>query len=149
MKVIVRKSTKDFKYKVKEIIEVKDGYAVNYLIPQQLVYPFSEANQKILEENLRQAASKAALIKKEAVATAAKIKKQVFTLGVKAGEKGNIFGSVTNLQIAKAIGDAIGIKVGHNQIEVKEPITEVKRHTITLKLHPEVQTDVTLEVKAV
>ena len=148
MKVIVRKSSKDFNHKVKEVIEVNDGYAVNYLIPQQLAYPFSEANQKILEENLRQVASKAALVKKEAVALAAKIKKQVFTLEVKAADKGHIFGSVTNLQVAKAISDAIGTKVEHDQVVLEEPITEVKSHTVTLKLHPEVQTDVTIEVKA-
>lgn len=150
MKVIVRKQTKDLNYPTGEVIEVKDGYAVNYLIPQGIVYPFSERNKKILKENLRQAASRAALLKKKAVELAAKIKKQVFTLEVKAGEKGKIFGSVTKLQIAKAIATQIGnIEITHDQIELKEPITEVKEHTVTLKLHPDIQTDVTLNVKSI
>lgn len=148
MKVIVQKSTKGLG-KAGDIIELSDGYVVNYLLPHKIVLPAYQGNEKVVQENIRQATHKQALIKQKAVALAQKIKQQTFTLAVKAANKGKIFGSITHLQIAKAVNEQYKeIELGHDQVILKAPMTTLGEHTIVLKLHPDVQTEVTLEVKA-
>lgn len=149
MKVIIREDTKGLG-KAGQVIEVNNGYAWNYLIPSHIVFPANQANQKILDENLRQASQKEALIKQKAVDFAQKIKKETFTIEVKAAEKGKIFGNVTNLQIANAINEKIKeLDIKHDQVILNEPIKELGKHTIVLKLHADVQTELTVEVTAV
>lgn len=151
MKVIIRKETKELKLgEVGQIIEVKDGYALNYLIPKQIVLPAHQATEKIVAENLRQASQKKSLVKQKAIALAQKIKQQTIILEVKAADKGKIFGNITNLQIAQAItAEVDGATLTHDQITLKEPIKEVGSYTVILKLHPEVETEITIEAKAI
>ena len=148
MKVILQKNIKQLG-KVGEIIEVANGYANNYLLPNKIVVPANQGNEKIVAENLRQANKKKELVKKQAVQLAQKIKNQTITLKVKAAEKGNIFGTITPLQIAKAIIEKVdNLTLTHNQVILKESITTVGEYNVVLVLHPQVQTEITLHVKA-
>lgn len=148
MKVIIQKKNKNLG-NIGNIIEVKDGYALNYLIPNKIVLPAHQATEKIVAENMRQADQKKALIKQKAVELAKKIKQQAITLTVKAAEKGKIFGNITNLQVAKAISEQVeGATLTHDQVTLKKPITEVGNYTVNLKLHQDVETEITIEAKA-
>ena len=93
-----------------EIVKVKNGYAVNYLIPQGMAVLATESAKKVLAENLRQRAHKEAKFRADAEELAAKLNELVLTISAKVGNNGKIFGSVNNIQIAEAIV-ANGIEV--------------------------------------
>ena len=123
-----------------QIVEVSDGYARNFLIPQGIA---AEATGSVLNEvKNREAAKahKAAVELAEAKETAEKLEGVVVTLKVKAGsaESGKLFGSVT----AKDIGDALekehGITVDRRKINLDEPIKKFGKYEIPVKLHPQV-----------
>ena len=147
MKIILRKAVENLGEQG-AILNVKDGYAANYLIPAHKAYRFSEAMQKVLKEDMKQATSKASLIKKKAVELASKVRKQHFIFRIKTAKNGKIFGSVTLEQLAQSISQQMeGLQITSKQLVIKEPITEAKNYIITLKLHADVQTDVSLKVQ--
>lgn len=148
MKIIIIKTTKGIGERG-ELLEVKDGYAFNHLIPKKIAVPATESNRKALEERLKQAEDKATLVKKKAQELAKKIKQQKFVLQAKSsGEK--IFGTLTHLQIAQAINEKLGgnAQIQHTQVSLKAPIHSIGRHPVILSLHEDVQTEIEIEVKA-
>src|SRR5690606_25095989 len=88
-----------------DIVKVKAGYGNNYLNPHGYALIAAASNRKVVQENIRQAAHKAAKVKQDAEALAQKIGDLSIEIGTKAGETGKIFGAVTALQIAEALKD--------------------------------------------
>ena len=122
MKIILKQAVANLG-EVDEIVEVKNGYAVNYLVPQGYAVVATPSNVKQHEETLRQRAHKEAKKVADAEALAAKIAEQKPTIAVKVSEAGKIYGSVTAAQVAEALA-AAGIEVDKKDItvpEVKEP----------------------------
>ena len=102
MEVILKEDIISLGYK-DDVVNVKKGYARNYLIPQGKAIIASESAKKVLAENQKQRAHKLAQIKADAQAIADKLEGVSLTIGAKASSTGTIFGSVNNIQIADAL----------------------------------------------
>lgn len=146
MKIILKEDISNLGYK-DDVVEVKNGYARNYLIPQGKAIIASESALKVLAENLRQRAHKLAKIKADAEAVAEQLKDVAVTITAKVSSTGTIFGSVNAMQIAEAL-EAKGITVDRKAIELKEAIKEVGNYTVNIKLHKEVVVELPVEVTA-
>ena len=130
-----------------DVVEVKNGYGRNYLIPQGKAVIATESALKVLAENQRQRAHKLAKIKAEAEALAAALEGVSLTIGAKTSATGTIFGSVNALQIAEAL-EKLGHNVDRKVIVLKENIKEAGNYTCTLNLHKEVSVQIPFEVVA-
>ncbi|MBD5204302.1 MAG: 50S ribosomal protein L9 [Bacteroidales bacterium] len=146
MKLILKENVADLGYK-DDVVEVKNGYGRNYLIPQGKAVIASEAALKQLAENQRQRAHKLAQIKAEAEAAAQALEGVKLTIGAKTSSTGTVFGSVNAIQIAEAL-EKLGHQVDRKIISIKEPVKEVGVYTATIKFHKDVVTEVEFEVVA-
>ena len=144
MEVILIKDVEKLGY-ANDIVNVKPGYANNYLIPQGYAKAATAAARKVLAENLKQRAHKDAKILADAQALAEKLANLPLTITVKA-EEGKIFGSVTSADIAEALA-AKDITVDRKAISV-DSIKTVGEYEATVKLHREVKATVKLSVVA-
>lgn len=131
-----------------EVVTVKDGYGRNYLIPQKMAIIANAANMKKLDAIKEKEAAAAAKILAEFQTVADKLKGQTLKIGAKAGSSGKIFGSVTNLQIAQAIKDQLGVEVDRRIIELPEDVKDLGTYSAAVNLHKEVQATVAFEVVA-
>ncbi|MBL4592955.1 MAG: 50S ribosomal protein L9 [Flavobacteriales bacterium] len=147
MKVILKENKEHLGFK-DEVIEVKNGYARNFLLPKGIASLATPSAIKMLEENLRQSAVKNKKIQDEAQTTADALNEIVIKVSVKAGEKGKIFGSVTTAQIADAINKA-GHKVDKKYIKIKgDAIKNLGSYEASIRLHKDVTAEVKFDVGA-
>lgn len=130
------------------VVDVKDGYARNFLFPRGLALEATPGNLKVLEQ--QKAAEQARLDREqeEAQEVAAKIDGKTITLKMKTGENGKLFGSITTKDIADAIDQAYGVSIDRRKIELKEPIKSLGTQQIEVRVHPEVSARITLTVAA-
>lgn len=136
MEIILKRDYKNLGSKG-EIVVVKPGYARNFLIPRNIASLADEGVKKVIMENSRQAALKSLKLKEEAQALVARLEGMSVLIRVKIGEEGKVFGSVTALQISKALKEQ-GIAVDHTAISLDVPIKQVGAYKAQLTLHPEV-----------
>ncbi len=146
MEVILKQDVQGLGYK-NDQVKVKAGYGRNYLIPNGLALIANASNKKLTEENIRQAAHKAAKLKQDAEALAARIGELTIDLGTKAGESGKIFGAVTALQVADVL-KAKGFDVDRKRISFKEQPKQLGTFSVMLDLHKEVKHEITIKVVA-
>ena len=144
MKIILKEDVTNLGYK-DDVVEVKDGYGRNYLIPQGKAVIANNSNLRQLEENQRQRAHKLAKIKADAEALAAQLKDVTLTIGAKTSSTGTIFGSVNAIQIAEAL-EKLGFNVDRKNIVVSETVKEVGNYNATVNLHKEVSVEIPFEV---
>ena len=145
MEVILREDVANLGYK-DDIVNVKKGYARNYLIPQGKAIIATDSSKKVLAENLRQQAHKLEAIKNNAVELGEKITAVGnLTIGAKTSSTGKIFGAVGPIQIAEALEKA-GVTVDRKLIALKASIKEVGEYTASAKLHKEVTVEIPFEV---
>lgn len=144
MEVILKEDVPNLGYK-DDIVNVKRGYARNYLIPQGKAYIATESAKKVLAENLKQRAHKIEKIKNEAQELAKKLEGISLTIGAKTSSTGTIFGSVTNIQIADALKEK-GFEIDRKLIIIKDSVKEVGIYKATAKLHKEVSVEIPFEV---
>ncbi len=145
MEIILKQDIPSLGYK-NDIINVKDGYGRNYLIPKGLAIQATESAKKVNAENLRQRAHKEEKIKNEALEFAAKLEGLSLTIGAKTSSTGKVFGSVNNIQIAEAIKKE-GFEVDRKNIKLpEEQIKQVGKYVSTVKLHREVSVEIQFEV---
>jgi len=131
-----------------DIVEVKNGYATNFLIPQGIASMATVTAKKIHAENMRQRAHKEAKIRAEAEALAAKLNAANVTLETKVSAKGKIFGSVNNIQVAEAL-EAQGIAVERKNITLpKDTIKEVGEYEVSVKCYKDIKATVKVNVVA-
>lgn len=129
-----------------DVVNVKDGYARNYLIPNGLAINATKTARKVHEENLRQRAHKEAQLKDAAEELAKKLKDVSITIGAKTSTKGKIFGSVNTIQIAEELAKQ-GFEVDRKNVTIKEElIKEVGKYTANVKLHKEVHVEIPFEI---
>ena len=132
-----------------EIVTVKNGYALNYLIPQGMAIMATPTNRKILAENLKQRAFKQDKIKNIALEMAGKLQGLSVRIGAKASSSGKIFGSVNAIQIADAIKAQHQIEVDRKRILIDgDSVKELGTYTAKVSLHKEVQAEIQFEVFA-
>ncbi|MEN8120371.1 MAG: 50S ribosomal protein L9 [Bacteroidota bacterium] len=128
-----------------DIVEVKNGYGRNYLIPQGFAILATKSAKKIHAENLKQRAHKEEKIKNEAMTVAETIKSVEIKIGAKTSSTGKIFGSVNTIQIADILKNK-GIEVDRKKILIKDSVKEVGKYTAVIKLHREVDVELPFEV---
>ncbi|MBP3551205.1 MAG: 50S ribosomal protein L9 [Alistipes sp.] len=144
MEIILIKDVENLGY-ANDIVDVKPGYANNYLIPQGFAKAATASAKKVLAENLKQRAHKDAKILADAQALAEKIANLPLTFAVKA-EEGRIFGTITSADIAAALAEK-GVEVEKKNVTV-EAINTVGEYKAAVKLHREVKAEITLSVVA-
>ena len=148
MEVILKQDVPNLGY-ANEKVNVKPGYARNFLIPQGIAILATEPNKKILAENLKQKAFKEDRVRNEAEELAKELKDITVKIGAKAAESGKIFGSVNAIQIAQALKDQFKFDVDRKKIHVDgEHIKELGTYKARIILHKEIQLDINFEVFA-
>ena len=108
-----------------ELVTVKNGYARNYLIPSKLAVEANPSNLKQMDEKLTQLKKKEAKLLAEINNVIAVLKQSPLRIGAKTGTSGKIFGSVTSLQIARAIRDQKGYEIDRKRITIPEEVKEL------------------------
>ncbi len=148
MEIILKQDVKNLGYK-NDVVNVKPGYARNFLIPQGMAILATPSARKVLAEEIRQQAFKQERIKKEATELAQVLEGLSLRIAAKASETGKIYGSVNNVQIANAIKEAKDLTVDRKQIIIKEDsIKEVGTYKAVIRLHKEVSVEISFEVFA-
>jgi len=117
-----------------EAVKVKNGYARNYLIPQKLAVEASPSNLKQLEEKLKVKAKKEAAMLAQVKQVIAALQESPVKIGAKTGTSGKIFGSVTSLQIARAIRDQKGYDIDRKRINIVDEVKELGTYKASIDL---------------
>ena len=123
-----------------DIVDVKQGYGRNYLIPQGYAILATPSARKVVAENLRQRAHKEAKLKAEAEEIAAQLAEVKLTIGAKTSSTGKIFGSVNSIMISESLKEK-GFDIDRKKIVLKD-VKEIGTYTALIKLHREVKVDV-------
>lgn len=144
MKVVLLKDV-DKLGKAGEVVEVASGYANNFLLRRDLAVELTPENLNTLKNQQKAAAEKAQRLLEEAGEIKNKIADQHFTLKVKTGSQGKLYGSVTTMDIA-AVLEKAGYKVDKRNISVEEQIKEIGEYKVEVKLHPEVNASIVVDV---
>ncbi|NWJ50248.1 MAG: 50S ribosomal protein L9 [Bacteroidetes bacterium] len=148
MEIILKKDVTKLGY-ANDIVTVSNGYARNYLIPQGYAVLATATNKKIVAENVKQRAFKAAKLKTEAEDIAKSIEAVSVRIGAKAAQNGKIYGSVNALQIAEALKEQANIEVDRKKIIIDgESVKEVGEYVAKINLGKEVSASIKFEVYA-
>lgn len=145
MEVILKQDVAKLGY-ANDIVDVKPGYARNYLIPRGMAVIASESAKKAVAEELKQRAHKLAKIKEQAEAAAKKIEGVSLTIATKVSATGTIFGSVNDVVIANELAK-LGHEIDRKLITVQN-IKSVGDYTATVQLHKEVAVEIPVKVVA-
>jgi large subunit ribosomal protein L9 len=111
-----------------EMVDVKAGYARNYLIPQKYALEASASNTKILEERRKQKQKKEDKLMAEVASVTEVLKASPIKVGAKVGTSGKIFGSVTAIQLARAIREQKGYEIDRRRISIIDDVKEAGTH---------------------
>jgi len=130
-----------------DVVEVKPGYARNYLVPQGKASQASAAKIQELEHHKRQIAEKVAKQLKDLQKTKKQLEKLALEFKAKAGEEGKLFGSVTPAQVAELLAEK-GFEIDRRKLGMAEPIKELGEHTVELRLHGGVAASLKIVVAA-
>jgi large subunit ribosomal protein L9 len=145
MEIILKQDVEKLGFK-DDLLQVKPGYARNFLIPNQLAVVATVSEKKIHAENLKQRAHKESKLKDEAEKLAKSLEEKTVKIGAKAGENGKIFGSVNTIQLADAL-TALGFEIDRKRITIKnEPIKEVGVYQADVVLHKGIVQTIDFEV---
>lgn len=147
MKVILQQEVKKLGQKG-AIIEVSEGYARNYLLPQKLAIPATNSNVNTAKLQKEAETRKQQRILDEAKVLAAQMSKVEVSIPVKMGEGGKLFGSVTAKDIADAMSAQHKLEMDKRKIELKDSIKALGTYTVTIKIHPEVSTQIQVHIIA-
>jgi large subunit ribosomal protein L9 len=147
MKVILNADVKG-SGKKGQVINVADGYARNFLFPKKLAVEATNANINAISAEKDAAQHKKQLERAEAQKLGEQMKGMHVDVSVKAGENGRLFGSVTTQQIADALQAAYGVKIDKRKISLPEPIKNLGPAAADVKIYPEMEVRIQLEVKA-
>ncbi|OON99315.1 MAG: 50S ribosomal protein L9 [Epulopiscium sp. Nele67-Bin004] len=144
MKVILTQDVKKVGKKG-DILEVKDGYAKNALIPKGLAVEATAVtlNQRKLTQKFEDKQKQEDLELAQSIKE--KLHEKKVTIPIKTGEGGKVFGSVTSKEIADSVSTSFGIKIDKKKVNLANPIKAVGTMTISIKLHPKVTADVIVQ----
>lgn len=129
-----------------DVLNVKDGFARNYLIPRGIALPATESNLKHISTIQNHKKRKLERQKQKAISVANEINGKVFELFRQVGKGGKLYGSVGTADIASMLKEA-GYDIDRKQISLKSPIKDVGIYTVLIKLHPEVSAQIKVDIK--
>ena len=146
MEVILREDVQNLGT-VGDVVKVKPGYARNYLLPRGLAVLADRRNVHALEHQKRVVADKRERDRKQAESAAQRLSSIRVTIKARAGEEGKLFGSVTNLDIERALSEQ-GVIVERRRIRLEDPIKSIGEHVVPVHLGVGVNAQVTVIVEA-
>ncbi|ARX84844.1 MULTISPECIES: 50S ribosomal protein L9 [Streptomyces] len=129
-----------------EVVDVKDGYARNYLIPRKFAIRWTKGGEKDVEQIRRARKIHEIATIEQANEIKAQLEAVKVRLAVRSGDAGRLFGSVTPADVASAIEAAGGPKIDKRRVELGAPIKTLGAHATSVRLHPEVAAKVNVEV---
>ena len=147
MEIILKEDVANLGFE-NEIVNVKNGYARNYLFPRKMAIPATESNRKILAENLKQKSRKLAQQKATAETLAAKLNDLTVVVKAKANAEGGIYGSITNTIVAEALKEQHKIDLDRKKIVFPSTIKEVGQFKVNVPLLKEVKAELIVDVVA-
>ena len=145
MKVILLQDVKG-KGKKGQLLEVSDGYARNYMLPRKIAVEATPDAINTMKMNDKATQDRIAREKAEAMEVSRKLRGMTLTVTAKGGGAGRLFGSVTNQEIADALGQEAGIKLDKRKIVIADPIKNVGTYTVTCKLGYEITAPLTVKI---
>ena len=131
-----------------EVVKVRNGYARNFLLPRQLAVENSSSNSKQLGERMKQVKKKEDKMLAEINSVIAKLNEAPLRLGAKTGTSGKIFGSVTSLQISRAIREQKGYEIDRKKITIVDDVKEIGTYKANIEFGNGQSTEVAFEVVA-
>jgi len=131
-----------------ELVTVKDGYGRNYLIPHKFAVEASPSNLKRLEERKKQIAKKEEKLLAEINSVISVLQSSPLKIGAKTGTSGKIFGSVTSVQIARAIREQKGYEIDRRRITIPDEVKELGTYKAKIDFGKGHETEVVFEVVA-
>lgn len=131
-----------------DVVDVKDGYARNYLIPRRLATPWSKGAEKEVTAIRRARKTREIATLDDARAVRDSLQSSGVTVSAKTGNGGRLFGAVTTAEIADAVKAAGGPSVDRRKIEVAQPIKALGEYEVQVRLHPEVSAKLKVTVVA-
>ena len=131
-----------------EVIKVRNGYARNFLIPRKMAVEASPANMKQLEERQKQFKKKEGKMLAEINSVIDKLKETALKIGAKTGTSGKIFGSVTSLQISRAIREQKGYEIDRKKIQIPDEVKELGTYKAIIEFGNGKTAEVEFEVVA-
>jgi large subunit ribosomal protein L9 len=129
-----------------EVVEVKDGYGRNYLIPRGFAMLWSRGAEKQIDSIRKARSAREIASIEQAESIRGELERLKVRLRTRAGESGRLFGAVTPADIAGAVKSAGGPQLDKRRIELTNPIKTVGAHSVAVRLHPEVSAKIDLEV---
>ena len=133
---------------VGDVVEVKDGYARNYLLPRKLATPWTKGAQRQLDQMTEARRKRSIESLEQAQEARAWLTENVVTVSATAGANGRLFGAVSTADLAEAVKDAGGPAIDRRKIEVVPPIKSTGRHSATVRLHTDVVAPIEVNVVA-
>jgi large subunit ribosomal protein L9 len=147
VKVILRADVADVGHKG-DVLDVADGYARNYLVPRGLAMAASKGALAQAESMRRARAVRDTRDREAAEEIATKLTPLTITIPARAGAEGRLFGSITPADVAAAVQAQSGIEVDRRRLHLDDPIRALGAHEIPLRLHPDVEVRLNVEVVA-
>lgn len=144
MQIILKDDVKDLG-RIGDVVNVKDGYARNFLIPKGLAVEANPKNIKALEHEKRKIQEIAKKAKTAAEDLASRVSGTTVTIKAKAGEEDKLFGSVTAMDIAEALKKE-GIDIDKKKIIIDEPIKRLGSYTVNVKIHHDISAQLNVQV---
>ena len=131
-----------------DVVEVKDGYGRNYLVPRGFAVAWTKGGEKQVKAIRKARSTREIKSLEEAQQVRATLEGTPVTLPAKAGANGRLFGAVTTAAVAEAVAKVGGPKVDRRKVELQQPIKSLGEYTVLVRLHPEVQARVPVRVVA-
>ncbi|GAA3732913.1 50S ribosomal protein L9 [Salinactinospora qingdaonensis] len=132
-----------------DVVEVKDGYGRNYLLPRGFAVRWTRGGQKQIDSIRRARAAREIRSLDDARQIAGQLKALKVPMSRRAGKSGRLFGSVTPADVAEAVKAAGGPEIDKRRVQIRTPIKSAGDHTVEIRLHPEVTATIHLEVTGV
>jgi large subunit ribosomal protein L9 len=146
MEVILKEDVADLG-KIGEVVRVRDGYARNYLLPRGLVLIANKKNLKTYEHHKKVVSDQKQKFLRQAQSVADQLSTASLVIAMKVGEEGRLFGSVTSIQIEKAL-KAKGLDVDRRKIQLNEPIKSAGDHEVPIRLSADLTVPLKVSVVA-
>ena len=148
MQVILKKDVQNLG-EAGDLVNVKDGYARNFLLPQKVAEVATEGALKNSENNLVRIKAKQEKLHQQALETSKKIEELVkLELSAKAGESGKLFGTITTKKLSEELFAKSGLEIDKKNITLSSPINKVGEYTMLIKLTSKVKTELAVSVSA-
>jgi large subunit ribosomal protein L9 len=131
-----------------DVVEVKDGYGRNYLVPRGYGVAWTKGGEKQVAAIRGARSAREIKSLEEAQQLRASLERTTVTLPAKAGANGRLFGAITTAAVAEAVAKVGGPKVDRRKVELSQPIKSLGEYSVLVRLHPEVQAKVPVNVVA-